>query len=51
MMSLNGPPQVACGPLDPSRITKAAMREALADPGNSPAAWLGRLHRTWSRGI
>jgi len=51
MTSLNEPLQVGCGLVLPNRIMRAAMSEALADPGSSPAAHLGRLYRTWSRVI
>ena len=50
MAPLNEPRHVACGLVLPNRIMRAAMSGALADPGNPPAAHLGRLHRTWSRG-
>jgi 2,4-dienoyl-CoA reductase-like NADH-dependent reductase (Old Yellow Enzyme family) len=50
MTSLHEPLQLPCGPVLPNRIMKAAMSEALADPGNSPGARLERLYRTWSRG-
>ena len=51
MTSPNEPLQVGCGLVLPNRIMRAAMSGALAGPGNSPVAHLGRLYRTWSRGI
>jgi 2,4-dienoyl-CoA reductase-like NADH-dependent reductase (Old Yellow Enzyme family) len=51
MASLNEPLEVRCGLVSPNRIMRAAMSEALADPGNSPVAHFGRLYRTPSRGI
>jgi 2,4-dienoyl-CoA reductase-like NADH-dependent reductase (Old Yellow Enzyme family) len=50
MTSLHEPLQLPCGLVLPNRIMKAAMSEALGDPGNSPGARLERLYRTWSQG-
>ena len=50
MTSLHDPLQLPCGLVLPNRIMKAAMSEALADPGNSPGPRLERLYRTWSQG-
>ena len=50
MTSLHDPLQLPCGQVLPNRIMKAAMSEALADPGNSPGARLERLYRRWSQG-
>ena len=50
MTSLHDPLELPCGLVLPNRIMKAAMSEALADPGNSPGPRLERLYRTWSQG-
>jgi hypothetical protein len=51
MAPLNEPRQVACGLVSPNPIMKAAVRAALAVPGNPRGARLGRRYPTWSRDI
>lgn len=47
---LNSPLTLPCGQVLPNRIMKAALSEALGDPGHRPSDRLETLYRRWASG-